>query len=187
MYDTEALESLILVLGGFLIVVAVILLIWAIFYIIGMWKLYVKMGQPGWKAIIPFYSSWTLVEMAGLNWYWFLLIIANVVLAYLDMSGLGSILSFIANLNICYNLQKKFNKSQGWFIASIFFNAITLPLLGYSSNDQVDSSVIVSQNGIFDAKKASNGPVNSGQQVTPQPVVTPETKNTDNQDNNGIN
>jgi len=103
------------------------------------------------------------------------------------MSGLGSILSFIANLNICYNLQKKFNKSQGWFIASIFFNAITLPLLGYSSNDQVDSSVIVSQNGIFDAKKASNGPVNSGQQVTPQPVVTPETKNTDNQDNNGIN
>lgn len=34
----------------------------AVFELIGLWKMFVKMGEPGWKGIIPFYSSYVLFQ-----------------------------------------------------------------------------------------------------------------------------
>ncbi|MDE5889348.1 MAG: hypothetical protein K2H20_04945 [Bacilli bacterium] len=194
MYDTEALESLIVVLGGFIIIAVIALIAWLIFYIIGMWKMYEKAGQPGWKAIIPYYNTWTLVEIAGLNWYWFLVALASTVISVLGLEGIsfvGSIAGLIANINIYHNLSKKFNKSTGWIVLSVFFGGFTLPILGYSKADVWNSAVAVTPNGLFDAKNAPASNVTSQQQVTPQPmaqpqpqtVVTPEPQNVDNNNN----
>jgi len=48
-------------------------LIVGIFMIVVMWKLFVKAGQPGWAAIIPFYNTYTLIKIAGKPGWWLLL------------------------------------------------------------------------------------------------------------------
>ena len=39
--------------------------------VIGLWKMYVKAGRPGWAAIIPVYNWWVWVEMIGRPRWWF--------------------------------------------------------------------------------------------------------------------
>lgn len=34
-----------------------------IFSIVCLWKCFKKMGEEGWKSIIPFYNTWTLCEL----------------------------------------------------------------------------------------------------------------------------
>lgn len=42
--------------------------------LVSWWKIFVKMGEPGWKAIIPFYNFWVLVERLRKprGWFWIL-------------------------------------------------------------------------------------------------------------------
>ena len=50
-----------MLVGGILAVGAmgsVISLVMSILTIIGGWKMFRKFGEPGWKAIIPFYNTW---------------------------------------------------------------------------------------------------------------------------------
>lgn len=165
----NGLEDLLLVLGGFLIVIGIFVLVWFVFYIIGLWKMFEKAGQPGWKAIIPFYNTWTLVEITGLNWYWFLVALVPTIISLLGLESLsfvGNVASIIANVNIYYNLSKKFGKETSWVVLSVFFGFITIPMLGYSKNEVWNSAAAVTPNGAFDAKK---GAVNQ-QQGTPQPM-----------------
>ncbi|TLM92974.1 MAG: signal peptidase I, partial [Actinobacteria bacterium] len=42
----------------YLIMFAIVIVV-----LIGMWKVFEKAGQPGWKAIVPLYNLWTLVEI----------------------------------------------------------------------------------------------------------------------------
>lgn len=155
-YDDTAIASLMGVLGGFIIVVLLLVIAYAIFAIIGNWKLYEKAGQPGWKSIIPFYNTWTLVEMVGLNWYWFLLCIASTIFTVLGLSSLsllGSIAGIFGNVMICYNMAKKLHKDTGWIVLAVIFNGIVLPVMGYSKEANWDKEAVVTPNAFFDNKK----------------------------------
>ena len=46
-------------------VTIVIALIFAVIGIIGLWKVFVKAGEKGWKAIIPIYNAYILFKIAG--------------------------------------------------------------------------------------------------------------------------
>ncbi|MGN1001071.1 MAG: DUF5684 domain-containing protein [Bacilli bacterium] len=149
--------------GTMILVILILLLVvlaYLVFSIVGKWKLYKKCGKEGWEAIIPFYSDWVLVEISGLKWYWFLIFLAPTIASTFNLgdfiSVLASIAAILANVCICYNLSKKFNKSDTWFILSIFFGGITIPLLGLSSSDKCDETVVVTPNGIFDNTKRNN-------------------------------
>src|SRR5574344_1077950 len=54
-------------------------LIISIIMIIGMWKLYVKAGKPGWASIVPFYNMYVLFGVAGMNGWMFLLMFVPIV------------------------------------------------------------------------------------------------------------
>ena len=62
-------------LAGAIFIVALIVLAIYVVYVIGLWFIFKKAGKQGWEAIIPFYNTWVLVEIAGLNWWWFLIIL----------------------------------------------------------------------------------------------------------------
>ena len=154
-YDEAALTGLMAGLGAFLIVIVLLLIAYCVFAIVGTWKLYVKAGQPGWKSIIPFYNTYTLVEMVGLNWYWFLLALAPTIISILGIDSLsfvGSIASVFANVMICYNMAKKLHKDTGWIVLAVIFNGIVVPLLGYSKNVTWDKDAVVTPNAFFDKK-----------------------------------
>jgi len=146
----EALIGISIVL---IVMVLIISLGYLVFYVIGTFKLFKKCGKDGWEAIIPFYSSWVLiVDIAKLNWLWFLLTVLSLVFSNSDNSMFSSLFTLaqvLSNAVIAYNLSKKFNKDKAWFVLSIFFGGITFTLLGYSSNDKYDDTVNTSEHAFF--------------------------------------
>ena len=44
---------------------AIIILAICIAVIAGIWKVFVKAGQPGWAAIIPIYNAYILLKIVG--------------------------------------------------------------------------------------------------------------------------
>src|ERR1035438_401221 len=46
----------------------------AILTIIGMWKVFVKAGQPGWASIIPIYNAYIICKIVGKPGWWVILL-----------------------------------------------------------------------------------------------------------------
>ena len=65
-----------LAVGGAMMIVALAL---AVVLIIGLWKVYVKAGQPGWAVLIPFYNVYILLKIAGRPGWWLVLCLIPLV------------------------------------------------------------------------------------------------------------
>ena len=148
--------------GGLLILTLVLFLIFIaalVVIVIGEVKLFQKAGKPGWAAIVPFYSTYVLVEISGLNWWYFLIAISGAIFNILGIDGLAPvtlIASRAVNFFIFYNLGKKFKKDPTTYgVLGIFFPGILTAVLGFSKEAKYDSSVVVSPNGPIDDKKTT--------------------------------
>lgn len=149
MFDFEA----ILAAGiGILLFVLFLIIGLVVLYVIGLWHVFKKAGQPGWKAIIPLYNTWVLVEIVGLNWYWFLISIASEIGSLLGLGGILGLLltlvSLIGNICIWYNLAKKMHKDVGYVVLLTLFSVIVVPILGLGKSTW-DDSVEVDKDGVF--------------------------------------
>ena len=144
--------------GGVLIIVSLIALAIIVFFLFCNWKLFQKAGKEGWKAIIPIYSSYVLVEIAGLNWWYFLLLAAGSILSLLDINGLSSLATLaelVGNFFVFYNLAKKMHRdTMVTAIVGAIFPWIMVPILALTKDCKYGNSVKVSPNGpIEDFKK----------------------------------
>jgi hypothetical protein len=64
-------------------------LIVAIVFIAAMWKIFVKAGQPGWAAIIPYYNLYIITQITGREIWWLALYIFvpfTVIFAMIDLA-----------------------------------------------------------------------------------------------------
>ena len=59
--------------NAFLIIYDIVVLAVSVIQIIGMWKVFVKAGQPGWAAIIPIYNTIVLLQITDKPIWWFIL------------------------------------------------------------------------------------------------------------------
>jgi hypothetical protein len=111
---------------GFAIgVFIVVSLIVAVFSIICYWKCYVKMGEPGWASLIPFYCNWVLCEHTwGKGVMMFTWLIPYV----------GTIFMMITH----YKLFKHFGKSTVFSILGMFFTPITLAICAFDKSVYTD-------------------------------------------------
>jgi hypothetical protein len=98
-----------------------ILLILVIFYVVSMWKIYVKAGHDGWACLIPFYSTYILTKIIGKPWWWIFLLI----MPYLN------IIFMIWATNL---LAKKFGKSLGFTLGLIFLGFVFYPILAFGDS-----------------------------------------------------
>lgn len=156
----EEIIAIIMALGALAIVMLIILIpIWII-YIIGLWKMFKKAGKKGWEAIIPFYNNWVYVEVAGLNWWYFLFIISGTIVTFIDLdelSPLCNLVSFVAIFFCNYNIAKKLHKGTGFAVAMTLVGFIIIPLIGFSKEYVWDNDVLVSANGpIGDSNSSQN-------------------------------
>lgn len=168
----DIFDSLALVLGGFLIVFVILFVAWLIFYIIGTYKLFIKAGKPGWAAIVPYYHDWVFVtEMAGLKWWWFLVVIASSLGSIIGLTELAifstllSLVSLVGNFAVAYNVCAKIGKPKdiGYAIVLALFGFIMYPIMGFSKKVVWDPTVPVEENAIFEqyinpSKKAPEAP-----------------------------
>lgn len=125
-YALVAVGAILSIIGwGLDIAVCAILLV-------AQWKLFVKMGEPGWKAIIPFYNIYTMLEIAGYPGLLFLLVF---------IPGVGAMALVVIMIMAWISIGEKFGKSIGWIVAfMIILNMIGFPYLAWS-DDVFDPSL----------------------------------------------
>lgn len=160
MYDYSSLDTIGTSALTGLFAVSVVLIISACFvgiavyalYVVGLWKVFKKAGEDGWKALIPFYNTYVLIKIVGLSWWWFLLAVAPTLVGLVSgtatLVSLGSICQVIANVCIAKNLSMKMHKDTATIVLLVLFPVIMYPVLGLGSSTW-DDSVQTPQNGVF--------------------------------------
>lgn len=89
---------------------------------VGLWKLFEKAGEPGWKAIIPIYGEIVLLKIVGRPWSW---------IFYLLIPVIGQLIA----IGVVADLLKSFGKEKIHQIAAaVIFPFIYLPYLGFSKD-----------------------------------------------------
>ncbi len=89
--------------------------------VVSMWKLFTKANKAGWKALIPFYNIYILIEIVSLPGSYLLLSLIPIVNIY-------------AIFKILIGLAHKFGHSTGYGIAMVFLSPILLPMLAFGSS-----------------------------------------------------
>jgi hypothetical protein len=103
--------------SGFFIIVWLAVII---FEIAAMWKVFVKAGQPGWGAIIPFYNVYLLLKVAGRPGWWLILYFIPIV-------------NIIIDIIVAIDVARNFGKGTGFGLGLFFLSFIFFPILGFGS------------------------------------------------------
>lgn len=106
--------------GVFEIVTGIFVLSLGIVYIISLWKLFTKAGQPGWAAIIPIYNMIVILKIAGRPVWWIFLLLIPLV----DIFVLA-----VVSLDIARNFGKGVIFGIGLFLLPEIF----YPILAWGS------------------------------------------------------
>jgi len=135
--------AIVLVLIGLAVLIATI---------IAQWKIFKKSGKNGWEALIPFYNKWVLIEIAGLNWWYFLISIGISLISLLvpQLSVVAYLGSMYINFIIYYNLSKKLKQNEILYgILGVIITIVPTFVISYSKNFQYDNKVEVKPNALF--------------------------------------
>lgn len=111
--------------------------------IIGMWKVFEKGGEKGWKSLIPIYNGVVLCHICGLSALKiFGLSILFSLLAVIPL--IGAIASFIGIIWLLYytsnEFAKSFGKGTGFAVATMFFPYVTYLMIGFGSAEYVGTN-----------------------------------------------
>ena len=136
---------------GLIVFLGIIAIAFYVVYVIALAKLFKKAGEDGWKAIIPFYNVFVLIQISGLNWWYFLIAISGTICTIAKIDGLNYICNLAGmavNFFVFYNIAKKMKQQPvGYGVAGIFVAPIITMVLGFSNKYTYDSSIEVSPNG----------------------------------------
>jgi hypothetical protein len=84
----------------------------------GIWKVFQKAGQPGWKAVIPIYNLYIMLKIGGQAWWWLALLVVPLVQLY-------------AVYRIHVGVARAFGKGILWGLALGFGGVLFFPILGF--------------------------------------------------------
>ena len=90
----------------------------AVLVIASLWQIFVKMGEDGWKAIIPIYNYVVLLQLVGRPVWWVLLFFVpfvNLVVLFL----------------VWKDVAEGFGKGTGFAVGMLLLGFIFLPMLAF--------------------------------------------------------
>lgn len=120
MYSTDY-EAMAGAMAGASLFSSIISLAICVLMIVGIWKMFEKAGEAGWKSLIPFYNSYILYKMATGNGWLFLI-------AFIPVVG-----ALIATILLSIKLAKAFGKGTGFAVGLFFLTPIFYLILGFGS------------------------------------------------------
>lgn len=137
----DVVESTLLV---FLSVLAI--LIWLL-PIAGKWKVYGKLGMPGWYSIIPVYADYKLCERVhrgdGARTFlmaYLIVLICSWVFCWVDTVGvLLALAQLVMNIIVLNDMSHAFGKETGYTIGLVIFGFVFWTMLGFGASEPVDS------------------------------------------------
>ena len=165
---TTAEESLLagFFAGMFSVFWVCVLLAIAVVGIIGLWKVFEKAGEEGWKVLIPFYNMYILFKITWGNGWLFLLLLIPVVHVVIPIITL-------------YKLAKSFGKGVGFFFGLWFLYPVFIMILGFGP-DQYRGGVQQNVNITYNNDSSWDNVYSSNNDFAPQnnsPVNTPNSGN----------
>ena len=162
--ESSVTSGLFALFGGALVFLIVIVLAVVVVQIIANVKLYQKAGKAGWEAIIPYYNTWVLCEIAGVKWWFFLIANAVTIIGIFRISALsplGALIALAGSFAINYNIAIKFGKDPvGYGIGLTLLPVIFSCILGFGSAKYEDVSVSaygpITEDKVSDFKNKQN-------------------------------
>ncbi len=115
--------------------------------IIGMWRVFQKMGKPGWASIVPFYNIYTLFDALYGNGWKFLLLLIPFYNIYLM-------------IKLYLDLAHEFGESTGFAIGLIFLSPIFMMILGFGSATFRNGTVAETTDFVSDAVNKVSSDIN---------------------------
>lgn len=124
--DTELVAGILGLFGVLWLVIAAV----CIFLIVCQWRIFTKAGQPGWKALIPFYSGWVFNQIIfgpQFGWLMFAYFVGVIPVV-------GSLAMIAWTVYTYVKLANAYGKSGGFGAFMVFFPVIGLPMLAFGSS-----------------------------------------------------
>jgi hypothetical protein len=93
----------------------------------GMWTVFEKANYAGWKAIIPIYNLYVMLQIGENRWWWLLLLVVPVVNLY-------------AVYKIHAGVARSFGRGIGFGLGLAFLGILFFPLMGFGDYQYRNSS-----------------------------------------------
>ena len=116
-----------------------------VLFIIALFMIFIKAGEPGWAAFVPFFNTYTAFKITWGNGWMFLTLLIPVV-------------NLVIGIITLHKLSKVFGHGADWFFGLLFLPCIFLPMLAFGKSRYVGVEATKKPNG-EDAFKNDN---NSG-------------------------
>lgn len=90
--------------------------------LVGLFKMFEKAGEAGWKALVPIYNAWIAVKITGKSTSWFVMLMIPV-------------LNVIIWLLVANELSKVFGRDSFWaYVGSMMVPYVFFPKLGFDED-----------------------------------------------------
>lgn len=134
--------------GGFFlsIFLFVLLLFIGFLPIAGKWKVYGKLGMPGWYSIVPVYADYKLCERVHrgngtrtFSMAYLIVLICSWAFCWIDTLGwVLALVQLVMNIIVLNDLSHAFGKETGYTIGLAIFGFVFWTMLGFGSREPVD-------------------------------------------------
>ena len=128
-------------LGGLLAVYGIVAIAVFVLMIIAWWKIFVKAGEEGWKAIIPIYNVYVFCKIIDINFWIYVLAIPfglGILIAIVPVLGiLTALYSLALAIFIAIKLGDAFGKSTGFKVGLFFLPNIFQLILAFGDSKYV--------------------------------------------------
>lgn len=126
----------------FLSVLAI--LIWLL-PIAGKWKVYGKIGMPGWYSLVPVYADYKLCERVhrgdGARTFlmaYLIVLICSWVFCWVDTLGwMLALAQLVMNIIVLNDMSRTFGKDAGYTIGLAIFGFVFWTMLGFGASQPV--------------------------------------------------
>ena len=111
--------------------------------LIGMYRIFQKMGMPGWKGLVPIYNNFNLYGLLWESKFFWLQLIASFCVSiptneesplFLSLVVIVmSVVNLVLTMKLYIRLAHAFGKGTGFGVLTYFFAPICLAVLGFGS------------------------------------------------------
>lgn len=128
-----------------LVFMSVLVVLIGVLPIAGKWKVYEKLGMPGWYSIIPVYADYKLCERVhrtdeGKTFpiAYLIVLICSWAFCWVDTVGvLLALAQLVMNIIVLNDLSRTFGKETGYTIGLVIFGFVFWTMLGFGESEPV--------------------------------------------------